>query len=79
MYSESRKMNTPVLPFDAFEQLSDGSWRPRARITIEIEGAGKISIGPWLVIRRGTTLMGYNVVADLETQAELTKEARLAA
>jgi hypothetical protein len=79
MCLESRDVNVPTLPINSFEQLSDGSWRPSVQITIELEGAGKISVGPWLVIRRGTTLMGYDATADLEAQAAVVKEARQAA
>ena len=58
------------LPYDAFEQNPDGSWQPVRRMVIELEGTGRISVGPWMVFKRGRKLMGHDIARWLDEMSE---------
>ncbi len=63
-----RKLDS--LSYESFEQNADGSWRPVRHMVIELEGTGKISVGPWLVFKRGRTLMGHDIALWLDEMSE---------
>ena len=58
------------LQYESFERISDGSWRPVRHMVIELEGTGKISVGPWLVFKRGRKLMGRDIALWLDEMSE---------
>ena len=58
------------LPYESFEQNPDGSWRPMKPLVIELEGTGRISVGPWLVFKRGRKLMGHDIALWLDEMSE---------
>ena len=62
------------LPYESFEQNPDGSWRPVRHMVIELEGTGKISVGPWLVFKRGRKLMGHDIALWLDEMSESRME-----
>ncbi len=41
---------------------------------IELEGTGKISVGPWLVFKRGRKLMGHDIALWLDEMSEAHME-----
>ncbi len=58
------------LPYESFEQTADGDWRPVRPMVIELEGTGKISVGPWLSFKRGRKLMGHDIALWLDEQSD---------
>ena len=56
-------------PYESFEQNPDGSWRPVKHMIIELEGIGKISVGPWLVFKRGRKVMGHDIALWLDERS----------
>ncbi len=44
---------------------------------MDLPGAGKISVGPWLTFRRGRKLLGHDIAAELDAIARQQAQLRL--
>jgi hypothetical protein len=43
-------------------------------MVIELEGTGRISVGPWLIFKRGRKLMGHDIALWLDEMLDERSE-----
>ena len=46
-------------------------------MVLDLPGAGKISVGPWLPFRQGWELLGHDIAAELDAIARQQAQLRL--